>query len=98
MVKAGLRALERKFDEERATIAVHDFVDKLVRIWPQITEAEPDITTIIDLVNELWDDDVGLPTFPVAINYLEKCLYERDDPDPKSLTSMMAPWSVRPIK
>ena len=67
-------------------------------IWPQITEAEPTITTIIDLVLDLWDDDVGIPTLPVAISYLQKCLIQREDPDPKSLISMMAPWSVRPYK
>ena len=94
MVKAQLRSLERKLVEERATLAVHDFVDELTYRWPKITEAEPTITTIIDLVSELWDDDVGIPTLPTAISHLEQCLRERKDPDPKSLISMMAPWSV----
>ena len=98
MVRAQIRALERKLVKERATIAVYNFVDKVVCRWPQIAEAEPTITTVIDFVSELWDDDVGIPTLPVAINYLEECLRERRDPDPISLTAMMAPWSVRPIK
>ena len=83
MVKAQLRALERKLVKERATLAVHDFVDKLAYRWPQITEAEPTITTVIDLVFELWDNDVGIPTLPVAISYLEECLRKREDPGPK---------------
>ena len=94
MVKAQLRSLERKLVEERATLAVHEFVDEIAYRWPQITEAEPDIGTIIDLVNELWDDDVGIPTLSVATSYLEKCLREREEPELKALISMMAPWSV----
>ena len=83
MVKAQLRALERKLVKERATLAVHDFVDKLAYRWPQITEAEPTITTVIDLVFELWDNDVGIPTLPVAISYLEEVPPQARRPRPK---------------
>ena len=98
MVKAGLRSLERMLVKERATLAVHDFVDEIGRRWQQVLDDERSGDTVIDLVSELLDDNIGIPTLPIAINYLEKCLRERRHPDPTSLTSMMAPWTRRRFK
>ena len=97
-MKAELRALERKFVKERATVMVHEFIDKLAYRWPQVLQGERTDTTVLDLVIELWDDDIPLPTITVTINYLGRCLRESTDPNVDALFSKMAPWSVRPIK
>ena len=75
-MKAELRALERKFVKERATVMVHEFIDKLAYRWPQVLQGERTDTTVLDLVIELWDGDIPLPTITVTINYLERCLWD----------------------
>ena len=93
-----LRALERKFVKERATVMAREFIAKLAYRWPKVLQGERTEFTVLDLVIELWDGDIPLPAIGRTINYLESCLREGEDPDPDTLLSNMAPWSVRPVK
>ncbi len=99
MVKLQLRSLERRLVKERVAVAVHDFVENLPHEWHALAADQPtDITQLLDLIRRLWDANTGLPTMPAAINYLESCLRKRKEPDPRSLISIMAPWTVRTLK
>ena len=93
-----LRALERRFVKERAAVMAHEFIAKLAYRWPKLLQSERTDTTVLDLVIELWDGDIPLPTIMVTINYLGDCLRESTDPNVDALFSKMAPWSVRPVK
>ena len=93
-----LRALERKFVKERATVMAREFIAKLAYRWPKVLQGEQTEFTVLDLVIELWDGDIPLPAIGRTINYLESCLREGEDPDPDILFSNMTPWSTRPIK
>ena len=35
---------------------------------------------------------------PAAIAHLESCMRRGEQPDPSALISIMAPWTVRPIR
>ena len=96
MVNARLRSIERALVRQRAARAVYEFVDEIAERWPQVANPHADISLIVDLVNRLWDPDVGLHTMPAAIAHLESCMMRGEQPDPSALISIMAPWTVRP--
>ena len=96
MVNARLRSIERALVRQRAARAVYEFVDEIAERWPQVADPYADISLTVDLVNQLWDPDVGLHTMPAAIAHLESCMMRGEQPDPRALISIMAPWTVRP--
>ena len=97
-MNARLRSIERVLVRQRAERAVHEFIDKLAERWPDVADPHADIGLVVGLVNQLWDPDVGLHTMPAAIAHLESCMRRGEQPDPSALISIMAPWTVRPIR
>ena len=67
-MKAELRALERKFVKERATVMAREFIAKLAYRWPKVLQGERTEFTVLDLVIELWDGDIPLPAIGRTIN------------------------------
>ena len=98
MVNSRLRSIERALVRQRAARAVYEFVDEIAERWPQVANPYADISLTVDLVNRLWDPDVGLHTMPAAIAHLESCMMRGEQPDPSALISIMAPWTVRPAR
>lgn len=96
MMKARLRSIERTLVRQRAEIAVYEFIDEIAERWPEVADPYADIHLVVELVNRLWDPDVGLHTMPAAIAHLEACMRRGQQPDPRALASIMAPWTVRP--
>ena len=97
MVNARLRALERRLTKERATLAVHTFVERVAIVWDDLLDQPADSLVVLDLVQTCWDRGIGLPTLPAATNYLEDRLRKRELLDERSLISIMAPWSRRKL-
>ena len=80
---------------ERATVAVHDFTDRVSLAWDDLLDQPDHSHAAIDLVQAAWDRGIGLPTLPAAINYLEDRLRKGVPLNHRTLISIMAPWSVR---
>ena len=95
VVSTRLRALERRLVRERATVAVHDFADRVSLAWDDLLDQPARPHAVLDLVWVAWDRGIGLPTLPAAINYLEDRLRKGESLNHRTLISIMAPWSVR---
>ena len=95
-MKARIRSIERALVRQRAERAVHEFVDDIAERWPEVADPYADFHLVVDLVNRLWDPHVGLHTMPAAIAHLESCMRRGEEPDPRALVSIMAPWTVPP--
>ena len=92
-IEGRVRSLERKLARELAYLAVLEFVDAVMLRWDDFAASGQDA---LFLVQDLGADLVSLPTLPAAAAYLNRCLDEARPPDPRHLTTRLAPWITRP--
>ena len=90
---ASLRSLERHFAKERAEVAVNMFIYTLMVRWDQFIEAGMDARAII---LRMRINPASLDTWPKAMTYIDRCIRDGQPPDPRSLLTTLAPWTVRP--
>lgn len=97
-VESRLRALERRFVRARAELAVHQFVEAVMLHWDEYVrycaQNESD-TASLELYHKLWPGTVQVPTWLSAIVYLDECRHKGEVPEPRHLTTRLAPWTAR---
>lgn len=93
---ARLRALERKYTRERATLAVRDFAERVSARWHRIVEQPGNPQDVAqDIIRDNWDWTVGVPTLTHAYTLLKSHLSDGARPSEGAIITTMAPWSVR---
>ncbi len=97
MVRARLRALERKLVLERADHRVEFRVGELVREWESAVQEGGPTPEPLDFIGRIIDEGIFLPTFSSVINYLEDCRYGDTVPAEKALFGRLLPWSRYPV-
>ena len=90
---ASLRSFERHFAKERAEIAVNMFIYTLMVRWDQFIDEGLDAHTIL---LRMRINPASMDTWPRAMTYIDRCIRDGQCPDPRSLTTTLAPWTVRP--
>ena len=92
---ARLRALERKYTKERATLAVRDFAERVASRWHHLVAQPGDPNKVaLDIIHDNWDWTVGVPTLTRAYALLKSHLRDRTRPSEGAIITTMAPWSV----
>lgn len=92
-LKGRIRSLERKLVRERAQIAVLELVDAVIIRWDDFAASGNDA---FFLLHDLGANEIGLPTLPAAVAYLNRCREQSRKPNPQHLAARLAPWTARP--
>ena len=92
MVRARLRALERKLVLERAEVCLEGMVNNLVIQWNIAMQMNLPLSDPMDFIQEI----IGRGFFPrgniKALNYLEECKRTSELPEQRRLIQIFLPW------
>ena len=89
-IEGRVRALERKLARELAYLHVLELVDAVMVRWDDFAASGQDA---LFFVNDLAADLPNLPIISAAA-YLNRCRDDSRTPNPRHLTSRLAPWTT----
>ena len=97
MVRARIRALERKLVMERVEQRVCFRVEELVKEWSWAIYQDKPAPDPMVFAGEIINEGFYLPTFPRTLRYLEDCQSGGTAPEGKALFKRLLPWSTYPV-
>lgn len=92
MVRARLRALERKLVLERAEVCLEGMVNNLVIQWNIAKQMGWPLTEPIDFIRNTIEQGFFFRRNLKALSYLEECKRENTLPDQRRLIQILLPW------
>ncbi len=92
MVRAKLRAMERKLVLERAEVCLEGMVNNLVIQWNAAMQMDWPLTDPMDFIQDVIGRGFFTRGNVKALNYLEECKGKRELPDQRRLIQIFLPW------